>query len=1615
MSDDNTTSLQDIQAELTRSGALTLDEKTVGADNLALLRRLFPHQSAFQLTQAAVGDAAEAYLNIDAAFSGLLPWVGQAPARFMFFDHDSGRQLLFRLDALAGAYLLLSQYSLHPGDPLPGSDEEAPYIALAELISEIAFHGQPAEPAVLFSSFDYAAAGDGVPYPQALSQAFPVAQVRPGLNFPAALTLAGDMAGYLAALFGGEHGDPAAARARIFTRDDLPHVTLTFPATAARQIGSFTLSLTAIDLTLPLYEGADPWPDVALAGKISGDGHELDVSADLDLYYHTLSLAFHQLPSLGSLIDLADYFPGALSALLDVELTALSMHVDLDAGSISQISLSAASEQPITLFSLSPTAGVAFKPSLDLQITAPFAAEQRLLAGRLQGQWQLGQTNFDTTLTFPHYHLTAGMALEETLDATAVLAHLFPGLDLPSLALTKLDLEADYLNQTAAAAICVDGKDSWKFSLAGSEFALEEISLITSYGAGGLEQCRLDARLELAAAEFLISGSYEADAGLSLSGQTAPGATLDVAALENHLMQGLSLPAAFPRLELTDIFFAAAPQAGAYSLSGRTAAGWPLADGLTLQIVQFAIRKTAGQPVSGLLEVTLTLAGVPVHLQAEKAAAADGGWQFAGSTDTGQPIPVGDLVDDLAQQFGAAELPAAIEGLTLENLHVTYDSQSKDFTISGAGKLPVEGTEADFVLAVAIDHQAGAYTTHFSGQLTVAGYEFDVLFERAAGSEELIATFKPQTPIDLKALVAGLVASPDLHDLAPPVTVSVQDLLFAHQKKEPPALTLLALDLDASFTLLDLPLLGNLVGGGTVARVGNLKLVYTTRQLAAADVGRLNALLPAGIVPLPKGSGAGPAFNKGFNVTAELHLGDASLELSTTAVSREQTAAVQLPPPPAGAMSSSPPPTGGAKWFTIQKDLGPLHVHKIGLLYQDGALWFLVAADLSLGGLTLSLDGLGVSSALDHFDPHFHLQGLGIDFKKETLEIGGAFLHLEGQNPDGSHFDEYNGLLRVSAGDLALSAIGSYANLQGHSSLFAYLTLDYPLGGPSFFFVTGLAAGFGYNRSLLMPPAEQVASFPLVAQAMSGSAPPPAGDPQAIRSALSSQMEVLHHYLPPTLGEYFLAVGISFTSFELLHGFVLVSASFGARFVLNVLGLLSFATPPERVAGEPALIQAELAITATFDPAAGFLGMRAVLTDNSYLLDPACHLTGGMAFSSWFSGDHAGEFVLTVGGYHPHFRAPDYYPRVPRLDVTWQVTDELSIHGNAYFALTGHAFMAGGALAAVWHSGRLRAWFKADADFLIQWKPYHYEISMHVEIGASLTIHFFGTHTLSGTMGADLEIWGPPFAGRASARFVFVSVSVEFGPEKRPPDPLNWSAFRQAFLPAGDEALFAIGARGGLVQQLSDVSLDEHGNVVPGSNGSGHWLVNGSEFAVAVDAVIPANHWQQGSGGAVQQEASKLGIAPMDVRAADVTSTLEITLEHAAGGQAHDVTARHFRIEPIQKPVPVGLWGNVYHPDVNHAPMVDGVLAGFIVRTTPPVAPDETHAVNRRNLGFEAETISGPPVWEDAWSALPFAEPLPGKDAAAVAQALFGHFLPGTNSDDYSGPLSAAELLAQPQ
>jgi hypothetical protein len=414
--------------------------------------------------------------------------------------------------------------------------------------------------------------------------------------------------------------------------------------------------------------------------------------------------------------------------------------------------------------------------------------------------------------------------------------------------------------------------------------------------------------------------------------------------------------------------------------------------------------------------------------------------------------------------------------------------------------------------------------------------------------------------------------------------------------------------------------------------------------------------------------------SEGINFTATLDFNLQQVPMLTSGPSANSQSAPNPLLPAQPPRDPQAPPGIQPVWYTVNKTLGPLSLQRVGAMYDKNTkyAWFMLDCGLNTAILSVGLEGLGIgldiTAPTDLSKIRPTLTGLSIDFQSGPVEISGS-MRKSG--------DEYSGSALIKIEEISLAAFGSYRRLpDGQSSVFLYAVLnDPPLGGPAFFFVTGLAAGFGYNRGFTLPTLDNVTEFPLVKAATGG----------------GNDVQLLHTMVedfPAQTGSYWLAAGIKFTSFNQMESFALLTAEFGTRLRFALIGRSTISVPAS-VEGATSgdadskikpLAYAEIVVIASYTPADGVFKIEGKLTSASYLLVPECTLMGGFAFYLWSDGD----FVLTFGGYHPHFDRGSRYPLVDPLGLSFKVGSNLQITAKAYFALTPSAIMAGGRLDALW-------------------------------------------------------------------------------------------------------------------------------------------------------------------------------------------------------------------------------------------------------------------------------------------------------------------------------------------
>lgn len=1014
-------------------------------------------------------------------------------------------------------------------------------------------------------------------------------------------------------------------------------------------------------------------------------------------------------------------------------------------------------------------------------------------------------------------------------------------------------------------------------------------------------------------------------------------------------------------------------------------------------------------------------------------------WQV--STISGSYPGAVNLGDIVAGLLGSqSSVPATLRGISFANFGVnatrSAPGQPFDYTCFGSAEvaLPLLDTELTAQLNLVFNKTANGYSIQLSGALVIGEEAFTLNLDVGTAGSLMRATWAstgdplefadiadalgwsdvPAIPGNLDLALTGAGFSYDFtagNLVLTARSANYGQLVFASSMLNSQRAYLLDLAVPLNVKLSDIPVAGPQIPPSVDVGIQQLEVAYGSAAFPAEAITALDDTLK-----LLGGQSLGyPSLDAGMIFIANLQLGPdvqtLSLPIGSGSSQQQQLAATGSPngaapnsPDEAAAGSETVPSDSTAalpaaqtgapsqasgKWFDIGKTFGPLQIQRIGIEYADGTVIFALDANIAFGPLALSLQGLGVGSPLNAFSPVFSLSGLGLSYNSPPLEILGAMLRVpDSQLAPGVQF-QFDGMLVVKAEEFSLAAIGSYAQLSsGLPSLFLFGQLEAPLGGPPAFFVTGLMAGFGFNRTLSIPAQDEVASFPLLLLAT----PPPPGttdpqDPSLVLQVLEGSKPlngVTKAWITPKAGEYWLAAGLEFTSFKLVSTKALLVAEFGQELNIALLGLSTLQLPlPE--AGLKPYAYVEMMIKVVVQPLQGYFAATAILSKNSYVLTPDCHLTGGFAFYLWFGDNpNAGQFVVTLGGYHPAFQIPSYFPQVPRLGINWAVSDVVSIKGTAYFALTSSCAMAGGGLEVLFHDGDLQAWFTAQADFLVSWHPFFYTAEIAVSIGVSYRLNLLFCHkTITVSLGADMSMWGPPTGGIVRVDLVVVSFSVRFGSDSAgaQKDPLGWHDF-SALLPAST-SICTIAITDGLFKTQDDAQ-----------NSSGKlWIVRAKQFAFQTRSAIPASALAYADGTVQQSETAPNGIAIKPMNLTGVTSTHSLAIYQ--GNATDPIDASGWSLQPLPHTVPASLWSAPPKPfsQIPATPSADvlpGELVGFAVTAPLPAAGTSRGLVSVQLLMEEYLSPAGQAPLNGAVSRCEDYLPTPNSQTVGLLAAVNG-------------------------
>ncbi len=674
------------------------------------------------------------------------------------------------------------------------------------------------------------------------------------------------------------------------------------------------------------------------------------------------------------------------------------------------------------------------------------------------------------------------------------------------------------------------------------------------------------------------------------------------------------------------------------------------------------------------------------------------------------------------------------------------------------------------------------------------------------------------------------------------------------------------------------------------------------------------------------------------SILAETNEGDATL-----APAFSPAISVQTKPGGGVAFGFSAGDGEGPWWLPIRSQFGPLYIDQVGLgtqVNEDGelqSLSLLFDGNISIAGLQAAVDDLelrytpGDAGIFAASSWAVDLAGLAVSADMSGVTLAGGMRKFgSGDNL------EYVGMLSARFATYGLSIYGGYASVQTpepYSAFFAFGAVLGPFGGPPAFFLTGIGGGFGINRDIVPPTDMSRFDEFVMISALDPSFDPP-GD-------LMAYMAEVRNTFPAKKGKFWFAAGISFTSFALVDGVAVVAVEFGQGFELSIFGLARMALPRPEVA----LVSIELGLMARFSTEEGVIWVQAQLTDNSWLLHQTARLTGGFAYVSWFKGDKAGQFVLTLGGYHPNFRR-DGYPVVPRLGFNWSVSSHIVVKAEVYFALTSEAIMAGGLFEASATFGPAFAYLSFGGNAIVYFDPFRYEADAHARVSAGIRIKtFLGTIKLSFTLGAEIKVAGPEFHGTARIEVGPIDISVSFGDATAPNRLyLSWPDFAAKYLELAPgnqaQALSSIAGRGALPPSGTD---SEEAGTADGS--AAHPFDVMSEFDLAVTSTIPLTGiFREGAIVVISLEPT-LGLAPMGEDLPGSVMRLELRRNDKPNIKRLNEFAKIKVMARETGNFPVGVWGVAQSDDDKKVPKGDVIPAteGADLQFRPsfsPVVPD---------------------------------------------------------------------------
>ncbi|KAH6953574.1 hypothetical protein DER45DRAFT_576084 [Fusarium avenaceum] len=527
------------------------------------------------------------------------------------------------------------------------------------------------------------------------------------------------------------------------------------------------------------------------------------------------------------------------------------------------------------------------------------------------------------------------------------------------------------------------------------------------------------------------------------------------------------------------------------------------------------------------------------------------------------------------------------------------------------------------------------------------------------------------------------------------------------------------------------------------------------------------------------------------------------------------------------------------------------------------------------------------------------LDGISLAMTGSTLNVAGTLQRVKRTDQD-MVVEGFEGGISVKVKKYEFTGFGSYRGVKHASgnefvSLMVYAMVQGPLLRTPYVEVRGISGGFGLGSQLIVPPIDKIHNFPLLME-------PTSSGSNALTTFAKLRNSSGQQYMTETNGASWVAAGVLATACEVVDISAIVKFPLDPNVgQIDILGTASARFPREE--SSRALASIKLNFSGTIDVAHGSLLFQGQIAERSFLLLESCTLTGGFAVGAWFGpSPQAGDWCISIGGWHPAYIAPAHYPVAPpRMGISWSYEDYLSLTGTAYAAVTPDALMGGLAVHAAYKLGSLEASFDFQADLILYMHPLHYDARIQISANLAYEVSLFSfARKMSIAFKADLHISGPPLCGYVYFDWSVIQFKVEFGDKNQPPERLSLKEFvkiclkKDENLPNADHVL-----------SLEDGAAVSNTMANEPQKPDTAWTVRGHALAFSVTSRIPAKSIDF-SGSKVQSNRKILS-RPMQLTSGSggINSELVVTIRRNGSTESD----HGFRFEAVEERVPASLWG----------------------------------------------------------------------------------------------------------